>query len=666
MAGRKLNEGLAYLRRSTGKQEASVHNQLIWAIEEARRYGVRLDATPQDLDYMLAHGLSQYKELFLDDGITGSDLERPGFVAFKGTAIARREISHLFIHMPDRFARPEQASKAVVMEQDLLYSGITVVFSTRVSQPRQRGGSYFGEDMNILYSYTESGEFLNKLAIRVLESQIQLAKKGHWTGGRAPYGFVRVRVDADGTETEMADRTSIRRPGSHTEIRPKDQAKLKVWVMMLHWCRDKNWGVKRIALELNLMGIPSPDAGRTRTEVGRKHLVSGHWTPSTVRAILRNMAIVALKQYGVQSEGKHRRLGSDARPRLLEEGDEAGGVVRVVNNPADIVIKSPMQGFAPPAAPDLFDGAQAVLDARGRSQRGIAKTRDPGKYPLSTRVYDMACGYPMWARTCGERRVYTCGMYINTAGRCCDHNNIDAEATLEFVMKVLRQRASMAGGRERLHERLLELARVRREKPLDQFESERLTLERRLADLERDLEFTKANLGRAKDDDEYDAVSSQYRGAKAELVRVREQLAKIAPAARPEQAQSPEAEAELALALFDSIEQVAQNPEARAEIRQLIQRLNLNLWLNFSAGKKGTRDVRVLTGGLLTTGNDPYPVQPYGDSGLGHGDDRRANRDGGIKGVSPSAADATKTSSAKSVDPAEDVSLCKAHRGERI
>src|SRR4051812_15683607 len=60
--------------------------------------------------------------------------------------------------------------------------------------------------------------------------------------------------------------------------------------------------------------------------------------------------------------------------------------------------------------------------------------------------------------------------------------------------------------------------------------------------------------------------------------------------------------------------------------------------------------------GLITTGNDPYPVRPCGDDGLVLGDDRR-DRDGGGEGALP--ADVNKTSSAKSVDPAEDVSLLR-------
>jgi hypothetical protein len=221
-------------------------------------------------------------------------------------------------------------------------------------------------------------------------------------------------------------------------IRPKDADKIRTWAMALHWCADKGWGCKRIASELNDLGIPSPDAGRTRTEGGRRHEVSGLWTPSAVRALLRNHAIIGYQRYGVQAEGHHRRLGADG-PRLLGDADQRDGRPKVVENHAELVIRSPLPAFAPVVKEAVFDAAQAVLDRRGKSQRGIAKTRDVGRYPLSTRVYDMACGSPMWARTSGERRLYTCGKYINSSGKQCEHNQVDAEATLAFVLQTLRQ-----------------------------------------------------------------------------------------------------------------------------------------------------------------------------------------------------------------------------------
>ena len=68
---------LAYLRRSTDRQEISLTTQLDWALVEAARHAVRLDASSADLEHMQAARLSAYKGLRLDDGISGADLDAP-------------------------------------------------------------------------------------------------------------------------------------------------------------------------------------------------------------------------------------------------------------------------------------------------------------------------------------------------------------------------------------------------------------------------------------------------------------------------------------------------------------------------------------------------------------------------------------------------------------
>src|SRR5262245_23336273 len=75
---RPKNRGLDYLRRSTDKQEISLGKQLEWAISAARQHGVTLNASPADLAHMQAFRLHSYQDIRLDDGITGSDLTRPG------------------------------------------------------------------------------------------------------------------------------------------------------------------------------------------------------------------------------------------------------------------------------------------------------------------------------------------------------------------------------------------------------------------------------------------------------------------------------------------------------------------------------------------------------------------------------------------------------------
>jgi DNA invertase Pin-like site-specific DNA recombinase len=132
MLGRSMKEVWAYFRRSTGKQEASLPQQHAWVVAKARELGLSFTATLSDLEYMLANGLHAHKGMFLDDGITGADLDRPGFVQIRRQAILGPGPSHILIYMPDRFARPDKAYQAMQAEVELLYADITVVFSGRV------------------------------------------------------------------------------------------------------------------------------------------------------------------------------------------------------------------------------------------------------------------------------------------------------------------------------------------------------------------------------------------------------------------------------------------------------------------------------------------------------------------------------------------------------
>ena len=119
MSTRPKNDGLVYLRRSTSKQETGIHEQLAWAVAEAAKLGVHLDAQPADLHHMLARGLDRHNAIYLDDGISGSDMLRPAFCQFRRDALERKRVSHLFVHMSGRFARPEQATQAMILETEL-------------------------------------------------------------------------------------------------------------------------------------------------------------------------------------------------------------------------------------------------------------------------------------------------------------------------------------------------------------------------------------------------------------------------------------------------------------------------------------------------------------------------------------------------------------------
>jgi hypothetical protein len=157
--------------------------------------------------------------------------------------------------------------------------------------------------MELLLAYYQVGEELWKHAERVLGAQQILAEGGCRTGGNAPYGCVRVLVDAaDNILEELPRGKTVRQPGCDVRDMPKFLDKIAVWLHILAW-KEQEWGVKRIAQALNDRGIPSQDAGRTRTDHGVKHFVSGKLGPNTVAELCHNPIIIGVQQYGKRSEG---------------------------------------------------------------------------------------------------------------------------------------------------------------------------------------------------------------------------------------------------------------------------------------------------------------------------------------------------------------------------
>src|SRR5204862_203149 len=144
----------------------------------------------------------------------------------------------------------------------------------------------------MMLGYYASGDFLRQHAERIISAQRLLAEEGYRTGGDPPYGFGRVLVDATGRVVQELPRGFVaRQAGCHVRIAPRDAAKMKVWLYILE-LKLQGWGFKRIAAHMNALGIPSPGAGRSRTDHGVRHLVSGKWCPNTVKELCRNQAIL--------------------------------------------------------------------------------------------------------------------------------------------------------------------------------------------------------------------------------------------------------------------------------------------------------------------------------------------------------------------------------------
>jgi DNA invertase Pin-like site-specific DNA recombinase len=615
MAARNKQRGLVYLRRSTDRQETSLQAQLEWARAASARQQVRLDASVADLEWMRAHRLSSYKDLRLDDGRSGADLTRPGFVALQQDALADPAVSHLFIYRRDRLARPEEAAAMLLIENGLARAGITLVFCDHVAPPLERGQTDLARDVSVLLNYHESGDFLNKLAERVLLAQRQLARDGFRTGGNAPYGFARVLVDASGQVLEeLVPGRRVRQAGCHVRIVPKDEAKIQVWLYVLD-LKYQGWGHKRIAQHLNALGIPSPGAGRVRTDQGARHVVSGRWSASTVRELCDNRAILGIQDFGRRSEGAHRRLGANG-PRLLDDADRTpSDKPKVVLNDPSLIV-SAATGSAARFDVERWEAIQEQQLARGRAQRGVPRAKDPARYPLSCRLVDLTdgCGAILYGRLHGQRPLYVCGRYARTEGAECHNNAVDGEAVLRFTLNTLRQLLERQGNRDQLRQALLERARQAQPDRLPSpAEAGVHVLEERCEQLRSEWAVVQRRMAREKDDARYEAMAAEFDRIRQELASAEKELQGKPSHQTRTAAWTPEEEVDKALAVLDDVERITADGSARADVNPLLRRLGVRLGLTFGSAVKGKkRVVRRLLGGLMTFGDAELPVKPHG------------------------------------------------------
>jgi DNA invertase Pin-like site-specific DNA recombinase/plasmid stabilization system protein ParE len=612
-----------YLRRSTSAQESSLETQLQWAIDAARRHGIPLRASLDDLQYMQLHRLSCYKDIYLDDATSGSKTKRPAFDAMIAEVRGDSSISHLFVFKRDRFGRPKDPVDMMVIERDLRLMGVTLVMSDVVIDPSTTGQSALGQTAMSLFGYHESGEFSRKLSERIVLVQAQRAAEGYSTGGRPPYGFGRFLCEARTGEViqELDDNVEVQKKGCHVRFLPNDERKIAIWIRILEWL-EADWGYKRIANELNRLGISSPDAGRTRRDGGLEHEVSGKWNHNTIKTLAGNAIITGVKIYGRYSEGVHYRVSSNGPRPVAHDELRPDGSGKVIENDRSIWIEANAGDFSH-FDRDRWERLQQKLKERSGSQAGKRKASDPGAYPLAPRVFDLTdgCGSVMYGTVRKDRGngrpIYRCGAYMKSQGEQCHHNTVDAEALLQFTLQTIVMCVKRAGGAEKLRAAIEARARAAGSQPQTPEEAMHAEIRDQVAKLRRQVEQAPRRILETEDEDVRAMLHTALRDLRAELAERERALVEVAARlpVRPEQ-MDVESEVQKALALLEHVETICADPVAREDMPRLLNDLGVRIGLTFRDGTFNSRRVRKLKGGVIAFGNRPLPCALRTGSGL--------------------------------------------------
>jgi len=599
--------GLFYNRDSGGKHEMSPGQYLIQAQTKAKELGVRLSGSVTQFQDMIKDGRSSNGDIFFDYCVRGNVLTRPGLSALMEEVEADCSVSHVFVHHRDRLARPDYPHEGVALENKIRTAGVTLVVGDLVLKPLKRGYRQdIGELVTAQIDYHTTGQFRDDHAEKMIAAKSALARGGYSTGGRPPYGFRRHLVNVNGKVVrELVDGERVRLAGHHVAWLPGPAEELDVIFRIVEML--ETLPAMRVAQLLTDAKIPTPNAGRKRTDNGHEHTVSGRWSQTTVVAIARHPLLRAMVAFGRRTMGERRRFTPDG-PRHVEDEDfrpDGQPKVRQVDPKNQIIVPASFDALITPEGAMKLD---EILDRRASSQRGKPRSQNPERNPLGCRIFDMACSRTMYRIPKGEGKYsYTCAQYMQSKGQACDHNCISGPAAVKVGVEVIRQHFHDPELRQRLRDKLetrLSLPNKHASKTDELARASASILEAKAR-----LDRVGRNMALASNDDQLEVMKKAFDEIGEEVRTLERRIVTLSAA--PAEDISDHRRVEMAMELLDRLPDLVACADEDGKAKELFQIMDLKMFLSFEKIQKTKRVVNKLAGGIVTLGAASPPIQPY-------------------------------------------------------
>jgi site-specific DNA recombinase len=316
--------------------------------------------------------------IFVDDGYTGAELDRPGLDKIRELVAAGR-IDGAFIYKLDRLSRRvKDICNLVLDEWD------KTCYLISVTEPFIDTSTPMG--IMILQMFGTFAEFeWNVIRQRTLGGKMKSAEQGLNPGIKAPYGYVN--------------------KDSRFVIVPEEA---EIVIKIYDKCLSGK-GRNAIAHSLNSLGIRFRD--------------NKPWTESTVGHILRNPIYTGILTYGktTQNRKRSRKPGTPS----CQKNEK---FIQVESSNIDLIIDR-----------ETFEQAQRILDSRNVYNTGLSG-RAVASDHLLTGVGYCICGHRLGAKGHGSKqnkRYYKC-QGATTKGRSfCDALSIsEEEADVKVIARL--------------------------------------------------------------------------------------------------------------------------------------------------------------------------------------------------------------------------------------
>jgi DNA invertase Pin-like site-specific DNA recombinase len=407
-----------FYRRSTNLQELSILDQRKACRDFAERQGWQIAREFEPLKGY-ASGLT------IDQDPTFQEMVRAAEIGGHG-------VSKLIVYDVSRFGRLAPESKIYWEQRFKRHAGMEIHY---VKDDFKNDGS-IGDVISKVVKHSEAHEYSLKLSQSTLRGAKSHAELGHSSGGRAPYGFDRLLIDAQGQPVK------ILKAGEHKadklqRITWKPSPITRKTVRDIFKAYASGVGLNLIVNGLNQKGTTSP-TGKT-------------WNKGQVRAMLRNRAYIGTRIYNKTSYKGYRR-------------GERGSLL---NSPSEWITKE--NAHPTIVERDLFESVQAKISIRTEGEgktRGIGRGRPYGSpYLLSGLARCGKCDYAMTGGTKTgnghQYRNYTCSGYWRIGKGVCESFNVRASELEGLALQTIRDEIKNPKWKDELKPTLSELIRNR-------------------------------------------------------------------------------------------------------------------------------------------------------------------------------------------------------------
>ena len=534
----RSKRAVAYVRRSSEKQDTSLPQQIDWAERTARTRSLTLHLPSEPAGLIDTAGICFSDDLYWDDAVSGAVESRQGLLALMRRIKEDASIAYLLVWDRSRLGRFERSEVGMALERDILEVGVTIVMQRGDLAPKLISDGPQYEDLASSADWIGCARMRVDLAENTLRGLRRSAEAGFWCGGSPPYGFVRMAFDnktntvgdvlqANRGIRDASGESVVVLPGSD----PENKNKLEVVRFITKEYAQGLSGLHAIAKMLNERGVPSPYAGRRRRQRdGTEREVWGKWTVNSVRGILENPIYSAKLAWGRREYGSVRRysLKSDSGFRKVEnhERKRTGtrkAIAKEHRDPEEWLLVDPAVKFDAVVPYGLFQANMKMLKDKAQrgGLRGKPKCSNPNKYPLA--VYCGDCGQRMAGTNQGQHPVWMCSRFINSHRTECHNNWVSRDDVVVFAMEKVRRKINGLGDRTRLKS---EIARVLAEHRTAQSDLEKAiaTSGRQRKDLMRQAEQAYGDHLTARSEVERVLTKKAYDEVHEKLTQVERQL----------------------------------------------------------------------------------------------------------------------------------------------